>query len=252
LNDCLGGILPEMIGMAVGIDVAEARKGLDLVALDGDRRIVASRGRLSVDEVVEMVLCLRPAVVCIDSPSGWSRSGNSRLAERQLAAVGIRSYRIGPDPGDHPFYRWVRVGIEIYDQLSEDYPLYRGGGVAGTAVEVFPHATGSLLAGGLPATRRHKFELRRAVLREHRVQDHELPTADRVDATLGALTGLIALEGGHSAVGDPDEGLILLPVPKLPILLRPITDARERPCYGPRGRVRHHMGIAAGRRGRGG
>jgi hypothetical protein len=98
---------------SVGIDVAETRKGLDLVALDSRRLIVASYGRLSVDDVVQAVLALRPTVVCIDSPSGWSRSGRSRLAERQLAQLGIQSYRTGPDPGDHPFYGWIRVGLQI-------------------------------------------------------------------------------------------------------------------------------------------
>jgi predicted nuclease with RNAse H fold len=235
----------------VGIDVAEARKGLDLVALDRHRQIVESRGRLTVDDVVEIVLSLRPRGVCIDSPSNWSRSGKSRHAERQLAAVGIRSYRIGPDPGDHPFYRWVRVGIQIYERLSAAYPLYRGGDVAGTAAEVFPHATASLLAGELPATRGHKLKLRRRVLQEHGIADHDLPTPDRVDAALGALTGLIALEDGHCTVGEPNEGLIVLPVPELRSVSVRIVESGDRSCYGRRGRVRDRMGNPAARQSRG-
>jgi predicted nuclease with RNAse H fold len=203
-------------GAAVGIDVAEPRKGLDLVALDQDRAVVQTARRLTVDEAVALVLELRPAVVCVDSPSGWSTSGPSRLAERRLAGLRIQSYRTGPDPGDHPFYRWMRVGFEVYRQLAKAYPRYRGGDPTGTAAEVFPHATACLLAGTLRPSGMTKERFRRAILDQHGVREGVLTGTDQVDAALGALTGLIALHGGHSAVGDPDEGLILLPVRHVP------------------------------------
>jgi len=189
--------------VSVGIDIAEPRKGLDLVALDGERNVLASRGGMAVDEAASATLALQPAVVCIDSPSGWSASGRSRMAERELSRLGIQSYRTGPDPGDHPFYRWMRVGFEMFKRLAPAYPLYRGGDVTGRAAEVFPHATACLLAGHLRPPGTPKHTVRRQILR-------------RVDAALGALTGLIALAGGHSVVGDPDEGVILLPVSRLP------------------------------------
>jgi predicted nuclease with RNAse H fold len=205
------------INVSVGIDVAESRKGLDLVAVDQDRRVLASHGRLSVEEAARITMSLRPAVVCIDSPSGWSTSGSSRSAERELARIGIQSYRTGRDPGDHPFYRWMRVGFEVFRRVSAGYPLYRGGSVAGTAAEIFPHASASLLAGALRARDTPKETFRREVLRAAGVPEHELATADRVDAALGALTGLIALDGAHCAAGDPGEGVILLPVASIPI-----------------------------------
>ena len=159
---------------------------------------------------------LNPAVVCIDSPSGWATSGRSREAERQLAKIGVQSYRTGADPGDHPFYRWMRVGFEIFRRLSTVYRLYRGGPVSGTAAEVFPHASACLLAGELRPRGTPKGDFRRKVLRDFGIAEHQLATLDRVDAALGALTGLIALNSEHSAVGDPSEGMILLPVPHVP------------------------------------
>ena len=171
--------------------------------------------RLTVAEAVSITLALEPAVVCIDSPSGWSTSGRSRRAERELARVKIQSYRTGPDPGDHPFYRWMRVGFEIFERLSPAYPLYRGGDAVGTAAEVFPHATACLLAGRLRDRTTPKQTFRRATLDRAGVSDAGLTTADQVDAALAALTGLIALDGGHCAVGDPNEGVILLPVRRL-------------------------------------
>jgi hypothetical protein len=69
--------------IAAGVDVAEESKGLDLVVLGSDRRIVLSRGRLRVAEVGALLLVdVRPQIVCIDSPSGWARAGRSRASER--------------------------------------------------------------------------------------------------------------------------------------------------------------------------
>jgi predicted RNase H-like nuclease len=52
---------------------------------------------------------------------------------------------------------------------------------------------------------------RRDVLRANAVNADYLPNADRVDAAMCALTGLIALQGDYEVVGDPDEGVVLLP-----------------------------------------
>jgi predicted nuclease with RNAse H fold len=197
---------------AVGIDVAEPRKGLDLVALDRERCVVVSRGRLSVEEAAVITISLGPTVVCIDSPSGWSISGASRLAERDLARIGIQSFRTGTDPGDHPFYRWMRVGFEVFERVSVAYPLYRGGPVTGTAAEIFPHASACLLAGRVRPRSLPKQRFRRQVLEGAGVAQDQLGTPDRVDAALGALTGLLALEGRYATAGDPSEGVILLPV----------------------------------------
>jgi predicted nuclease with RNAse H fold len=201
--------------ISVGIDVAEAVKGLDLVALNQAREVVQSHGHLTPEAVLQLVGELRPAVVCIDSPPGWSGGGRSRRAERALAAVGISSFATGTDPGDQPFYAWMRVGAGLFAGLADAYPRYRGGDVAGTAAEVFPHATALLLAGRLRLADESKLQYRRDVLRSSGVTG-ELPTLDRVDAALGALTGVLAVEGRHGWVGDPDEGVILLPT-QLPV-----------------------------------
>ena len=200
--------------IAVGVDVAEARKGLDLVALDSGRQVVVSRGRLTVDQVAALVLGeLRPDVVCIDSPSGWSRSGPSRRAERELARMRISAFPTGPDPGDHSFHRWMRVGFSIFDAVASRYPLFRGDDPWGRAAEVYPNASAVLLAGKAKEKQEAKLQFRRRVLLTQGVDRARLPGIDRVDAALAALTGLIALEGQWSCVGDPDEGVVLLPSP---------------------------------------
>jgi predicted nuclease with RNAse H fold len=204
------------VALSVGIDVAEEGKGLDLVALDQDRTVVSNFGRLSVHEAAVMVLrSIRPEIVCIDAPSGWALSGKSREGERQLAQLGISSFATGPDPGDHSFYQWVRVGFSVYEQLNSRYPVYRGGEPKGTSAEVFPYASSVLLAGRDRRPDEPKGVFRRQVLQDAGVATAALPTIDRVDAALCALTGVLALEGTWSALGAPAEGLILLPTKRL-------------------------------------
>jgi predicted nuclease with RNAse H fold len=198
--------------IAAGVDVAEEGKGLDLVVLDPHRRIVMSRGRLRVAEVGALLIDdLRPRIVCIDSPSGWARAGRSRASERALARLGHPVFYTGPDPGDHPFYRWTRVGMAVFAAVAPSYPLFRQGDPAGTAAEAYPSATARILAGRRPAVGESKVRFRRSVLAAAGVDAAALPNLDRVDAALAALTGLLALEGGATAVGDPEEGAILLP-----------------------------------------
>lgn len=216
--------------IVVGIDVAEERKGLDLVALDQHRGIVASAGHLTVEDVRHLVVGeLRPNMVCIDSPSSWSISGKSRESERDLRKLGITAFSTGPDPGPHPFYRWMRVGFSIFEALSPWYELFAGRELQGTAAEVFPEATAVLLAGRLRDRTVSKRVFRGRVLNDHGVDASALPTPDRIDAGLAALTGILALEGTYTGVGDPAEGLILLPVDRLPSgpLVRSRTPAAD-------------------------
>lgn len=221
-----GATYAQFVTVSVGVDVAEARKGLDLVALDDRRAIVERIARVSVTDVVAAIERIAPEVVCIDSPPAWARSGKSRAAERALRPLGITAFSTPTDPGDHSFYRWMRAGFTIFEMIADRYPCYRNGPIWGTALEVFPEATATLLAGTLcPKGQKNPF--RRAVLRAHDIDDMLLPSIDAVDAALAALTGLRALEGQFTAIGDPAEAVIVVPVTPLPAarLLRPPLSA---------------------------
>ena len=85
-----------------------------------------------------------------------------------------------------------------------------------TAIEVFPHATATVLAGALAPKGVGKKPWREGVLRAQGVRTDELATLDRIDAALAALTGLLALDGKRFAPGDPTEGVIVLPATSLP------------------------------------
>jgi predicted RNase H-like nuclease len=205
--------------MFVGVDVSE-RRGLDVVVVD-DRRTLAGPPRATVTppELEALLVDLAPVAVAIDSPPAWGRTGGSRQGERELAALGISCFRTPSDPERcrRPFYNWMRVGHAAFAAAARaGYPLYRGGPVAGAALEVFPHSTAVALAGASPppgtARRpRAKAGWRRSVLEAAGVDTSTLRTLDHLDAALAALTALLAWQGCSFTLGDPDEGLMVLP-----------------------------------------
>ena len=115
------------MSVAVGFDVAEARKGLDLVAIDGARRVSLRLNRATVGDVADAVSGLKPDVVCIDSPPAWALSGRIRAAERELRKSGITAFSTPTDPGSHSFYRWMQVGFAVFAAIADEYPLFRSG-----------------------------------------------------------------------------------------------------------------------------
>src|SRR3954467_3669709 len=76
------------------------------------------------------------------------------------------------------------------------FPIYRSADVRGVAIDVFPHASATVLAGCLAPARQTpsaKRAWRAGILCAHHVPTAQLATLDHVDAALCALTGLIGL-----------------------------------------------------------
>ena len=206
-----------MTARSLGIDVSVGR-GLDLVLLDDRHEILDARRRVEVRELGTALEELRPDVVAIDSPPAWGTKGGSRRTERELRLFGIQSYGTPTRERDgHPFYAWMKVGFRAFDAARRrGFPRYASGPARGTALEVFPHASAVVLAGCLPPSGTTKRSWRAEVLEAQGVGAAELRSADQVDAALAALTGLRALQGRFSALGDPREGVIVLPTHRLP------------------------------------
>ena len=221
---------------SLGIDVS-VRRGLDLVLLDGSPEPVEVRSRVQPEELPALLARWKPDVVAIDSPPFWGSSPGSRKAERELRALAIQSYGT-PRPGDrdnHAFYAWMKVGFRAFEAAgAAGYPLFRGGRLRGTALEVFPHASVVVLAGGLPPLGSRKRDWRAAVLRRQGLHDEKLRTLDQLDAALAALTGLLALRGACTPLGDPDEGLIVLPCAERPETSYGRCAAEDQPEPQPR------------------
>lgn len=203
---------------ALGIDVG-VRKGLDLALLDGSRQPAATHRGVRLEDLRRLIDAAGADVVAIDSPPAWAGAGRSRGTEREIRLFGIQSYGTPTaDRGtDHPFYEWMRVGFEVFRVAAQaGFPRYRGGPAGGTAIEVFPHASAVVLAGCLPPRGARKAAWRGSVLRASGVDIDGLRSPDLIDAALAALTGLRALAGRSCALGDPREGVIVLPARTLP------------------------------------
>lgn len=203
---------------ALGIDVSHSR-GLDLVLLDEDRTIIETHRKVRPGELSALILGMSADVVAIDSPPSWGLSGGSRLTERELRAFGIHAYGTPSDPkkADSAFYDWMRVGMKTFEAAEgAGFSRYRNGSARGHAMEVFPHASAVVLAGCLPPKSATKQRWRRQVLKANGVASEELRSLDQVDAALAALTGIYALKGRLTALGDPKEGVIVLPSHSLP------------------------------------
>jgi predicted nuclease with RNAse H fold len=239
---------------SLGIDVG-VRKGLDLVVLERDRLeprawrvpVRTGDGRIRIPELGPAIRDAKPDVVAIDSPPGWARRGSSRQTEREIRHFGIQSYGTPTrDRGiDHAFYEWMRVGFEAFRVAERcGYPRFGRGEVRGSAIEVFPHATAVVLAGCLPPQGSSKRLWRMRVLRGAGVGLDGLRSTDQVDATLAALTGLYALAGRTTALGDPTEGVIVLPARTLPS--RPFRRCRTEGSLESQPRLRGMSPCACG------
>lgn len=203
---------------ALGIDVGVG-KGMDLVLLDRDLVLLRVVSHVPIERLGALLDEMRPDVVAIDSPPAWAPSGKSRMTERILAERNIHAFNTpsAAHGQGNRFYRWMEVGFEVFRVAeAHGFARYRSGEPRGTAMEVFPHASATVLAGALPPKGTTKRAWRVGVLRAHGVVTGGLTTTDRVDAALCALTGLLALQGKRSAPGDPKEGVIVLPVTALP------------------------------------
>ena len=204
----------------VGVDVSE-RRGLDIVVLGADLALAEpARARQTAADLAGLLERLRPACVAIDSPPAFGTNGSSRRCEQDLAALGLPCFRTPSDPQQclNPFYNWMRAGHEAFAvAAAAGYPLYRGTGrVTGCALEVFPHAAAVALVGTRPPPGSSRIPARKrafrvAALDQAGVDTSALRTLDAVDAALAALTGVYAHRHECFWVGDPEEGVILIP-----------------------------------------
>jgi predicted nuclease with RNAse H fold len=202
---------------SLGIDVG-VRKRHDVAVLEDDLTISHTAARVATEDVQRLLLEWQPDIVAIDSPPSWSSGGKSREVEKALRRLGINAFPTpNRDTGPaNTFFDWMQEGFKLFESAAEaGYRRYRSGNPRHTAIEVFPHATAAVLAKGLLPTGTHKAAWRRSILEGQGVAAATLHSVDQIDAALAALTGLRALQGIFVAVGDTEEGVIVLPVTEL-------------------------------------
>jgi predicted nuclease with RNAse H fold len=199
----------------VGIDVGGLRKGFHAVALTG--KAFRIHAFAAPGDAAAWCKSIGACVVAVDAPCGWSATGRSRRAERELHLNGekihcfatpsearARTNRTG-------FYEWVFNGMALYSALQQTYPLFSGSGTDGpVCFETFPQAVACALAGRrVPA--KQKAAVRRRILSEQGYDHRLLGNIDYVDAALCAVAAAYFRRGAYSAFGCREEGWILMP-----------------------------------------
>ncbi|MBK5108500.1 MAG: DUF429 domain-containing protein [Anaerolineales bacterium] len=243
----------------LGIDPTAGDKPLTYVALDQERSLLAI-GQGDMDEVLAFVAGQRSAVVGICAP----RKPNQGLMER----AEVRD-RLSPQPRpgrwrnfrvveyllrQHNIYmpqtlseaercpRWMQQGFTLNQRLRNlDYRTFPSKDSAHQVLEVYPHASFSVLLEILPLPKRslegriqRQLVLYRCDLNipdpmyifeeitRHRLLQGMLPIEDlyqveELDAMVAAFTAwLVGNEPDKiSVIGDPVEGEIILPAAEI-------------------------------------
>jgi predicted nuclease with RNAse H fold len=201
------------IQIVVGIDVGGAKKGFHAVALRGDVFVDKTS---SINPAVIFDWCIehKAIVVAVDAPCGWSRDGwSSREAERILGKQGIYCFATPTRERalHRDFYKWVFNGQNLYECLTDQYPLFDGQWTKKqTCIETFPQAIACALVGQMVSAR-HKSKVRRDVLRNRGYDNIQLPNIDFVDAALCAIAADKFHKANFQKFGNREEGFIVVP-----------------------------------------
>lgn len=170
----------------------------------------------AVADVVRWCRALPAAVVAVDAPGRWRAPGGPmRAAERELARAGIACF---PTPTaeraqEHPFFRWMLSGAELFAALEVHYPLCADASVPPrqpVSVETFPQAVACALRGRIVSAR-EKRTLRPALLAARGIDVTRLTSIDLIDAALCAVAGQALLTGRCQAYGDAAGGWLVVP-----------------------------------------
>ncbi len=173
-----------------------------------DENLYAKTKALHTDrEIVSETIASNPEVVSVDAPLAlprWrkslSRPGpqHFRACDRELMRMRIRFFPITLGPMRKLTARGIRM-----KRIFEAKGL--------KVIESYPGSIQDIL--GMPRKQEGLEKLRRALVRygvEGEVQKKEI-TNDELDAITSALVGKMFLEGNYRAIGDPEEGLMILP-----------------------------------------
>jgi len=195
--------------------------GLDLAGSENrrtgfcsmDQRLSCRTKVLYADEeVIRETMSERPDVVSIDAPLFLPKGRVSlevkgpphfRACDRELLRMKIRFFPISLGP----MRKLTERGMSLRS-------LFEQAGLR--VIESFPGAIQDML--GMPRKQEGLEKLRMALIRygaSGEVERKDL-TGDELDAITCALVGKMLLEGDYLPIGDPEEGLMILPKRTLP------------------------------------
>jgi histidinol phosphatase-like PHP family hydrolase/predicted nuclease with RNAse H fold/dephospho-CoA kinase len=190
----------------VGIDLTAGRgKASGVALLDGYK--VETKSLVTDDEIIEFIETTRPKLVSIDSPLGFPGGGAEinptagivRMAERDLASVGISAYPALIDSMRDLTVRGIALKRRI--EASPNAP---------TVIESYPGAAQDILS--IPR-KQVSLSLLRHGLRELGLHGPGLGTSshDEMDAITSAIVGRYFEAGEYEPMGVPAEAQLIVP-----------------------------------------
>ncbi len=197
------------MAIAVGLDLAGSparRTGFCTLRQD---LLCRTTVLYSDNEIVSAVTGSAPSVVSIDAPLFLPKGRRSledrgpphfRECDRELMRMKIKFFPISLGP----MRKLTARGMSLRSYFET---------TGLNVIESFPGAIQDVL--GMPRKQRGLEKLRKALLEYGITGDvsKEEITDDELDAVTSAIVGRLYLEGNYLAIGDPDEGLMILPRP---------------------------------------
>lgn len=239
----------------IGIDPTAGQRPFSYAALDGDLQMLAL-GQGSMDDVLAFVAGQRQAFVAVNAPT---RPNQGLLADPQvrqnlnppprpgrwldfrIAEYLLRQHNISipqTPSKEQESPNWMQMGFKLYRRLELlDYQPYNVDGARRQFMEIYPHASFTMLLGVLPFPK-HTLEgriQRQLILyaakinvpdamlffeeiTRYRLLNGILPSEDlftpgELDALVAAYTAWLAANQPDQVclIGDPREGQIVLP-----------------------------------------
>ena len=209
---------------ALGIDLRASSKNPSAIAiLDSQSNLVELGSFHEDDELTRLVAEIQPDLIAIGAPlnlpSGFCCLDQScechfsvpdrkgRLLELELAKMGISCF-------------YTNKGSIIRDLIYRGIRLSDGLRTKGyNVIEVYPHATKMLLFGEKVPPKSSSasvtYMIEHLALLISGMEDHaDDLNRNTCDAIINAYTGQLHAQSNTDTLGDPDEGILVLP--KLP------------------------------------
>lgn len=148
------------------------------------------------DEILENIVRSKPAIVAVDAPLALPKEGILRRADKDMIRMG---YRVFP-PCLPAMKKLTLRGMKISKLIAEK---------GYQTIEVHPTSTRKAL--GMPLKDWEKIQLTfknmglKGNLETHALKAHE------IDALTSALTAYLHLQSQTEAIGDKEEGYIIVP-----------------------------------------
>ncbi len=196
---------------AVGIDLAGSENRNTGFCILGKNLETKTLVLHSDEEIIREIEKVQPEIISIDAPLALpkgrdclkntckcSRFGHFRKCDLELRKMGIRLF----PPTLGPMRKLTMRGIRLKKHFEkEGYKV----------IESFPGSIQDVLK--IPRKNAGLEKLRRGLIKYGFVGDVKKKeiTDDELDAVCSALVGKLFLENNYTAIGDPEEVLMILP-----------------------------------------